>query len=85
MIVSEAGIRKDAAQTRRFLQRFKAIDTRGFSEQEQVNKALMDAPEGINDDPHEKGWMVEIQMSSPAEANDLLSSKQYEELLAAEH
>jgi len=39
--VSEAGIRKDAAQTRRFLQRFKAIDTRGFSEQEQVNKALM--------------------------------------------
>ena len=50
-----------------------------------VNKALVDAPEGINDDPHEKGWMVEIQMSSPAEANDLLSSKQYEELLASEH
>ena len=50
-----------------------------------VNKALVDAPEGINDDPHEKGWMVEIQMSSPAEANDLLSAKQYEELLAAEH
>ena len=50
-----------------------------------VNKALMDAPEGINDDPHERGWMVEIQMSSPAEANDLLSAKQYEELLASEH
>ena len=50
-----------------------------------VNKALMDAPEGINDDPHDKGWMVEIEMSSPAEANELLSSKQYEELLAAEH
>src|SRR5213082_1501056 len=22
-----------------------------------VNKALVEAPEGINDDPHEKGWM----------------------------
>jgi glycine cleavage system H protein len=50
-----------------------------------VNQALVDAPEGINDDPHEKGWMVEIEMSSPAEANDLLSAKQYEELLATEH
>ncbi len=50
-----------------------------------VNKALADAPEGINDDPHEKGWMVEIEMSSPADANDLLSAKQYEELLASEH
>ena len=50
-----------------------------------VNKALVDAPEGINDDPHEKGWMIEIEMSSPADANGLMSAKQYEELLAAEH
>jgi glycine cleavage system H protein len=50
-----------------------------------VNKALVDAPEGINDDPHEKGWMVEIEMPNPAEANELLSAKQYEELLASEH
>jgi glycine cleavage system H protein len=50
-----------------------------------INQALVDAPEGINDDPHEKGWMIEIEMSSPAEASDLLSAQQYEELLAAEH
>jgi glycine cleavage system H protein len=50
-----------------------------------VNKALVDAPEGINDDPHEKGWMIEIEMSSPAEASGLMSAQQYEELLAAEH
>ena len=50
-----------------------------------VNKALVDAPEGINDDPHEKGWMIEIEMSSPADAAELLSAKQYEELLAAEN
>jgi glycine cleavage system H protein len=50
-----------------------------------VNKALVDAPEGINDDPYEKGWLIEIEMSSPAEAAGLLDAKQYEELAAAEH
>jgi glycine cleavage system H protein len=47
-----------------------------------VNQALVDAPEGVNDDPHEKGWMVEIELSQPGEAEDLLSAQQYEELIA---
>jgi len=47
-----------------------------------VNQALVDAPEGVNDDPHEKGWMVEIELSQPAEIADLLSAQQYEELIA---
>src|SRR3982751_6114502 len=50
-----------------------------------VNKALVDAPEGVNDDPHEKGWMIEIERSQPAETAQLLSAKQYEELPAQEH
>lgn len=50
-----------------------------------VNQSLVEAPEGINDDPHEKGWMVEIEMSTPAEASELLSAKQYEELIAQGH
>ena len=50
-----------------------------------VNKALVEAPEGINDDPHEKGWMIEIEIATPAETSDLLSARQYEELLANEH
>jgi glycine cleavage system H protein len=48
-----------------------------------INQALVDAPESINDDPHEKGWMVEIEMSNPAETGELLSAQQYEELTAA--
>jgi glycine cleavage system H protein len=47
-----------------------------------VNQALVDAPEGVNDDPHEKGWMVEIELSQPNEAADLMTSQQYEELIA---
>jgi glycine cleavage system H protein len=50
-----------------------------------VNKALVEAPEGINDDPHEKGWMIEIEIGTPGETAELLSAKQYEELLANEH
>ncbi len=47
-----------------------------------INQALVDAPDGINDDPHGKGWMVEIMMSTPAETADLLTSEQYEAGLA---
>ena len=46
-----------------------------------INQPLVDAPEGINDDPHAKGWMVEIMMSAPAEAGELLSAEQYRALL----
>ncbi len=39
--VSERAVRRDMAATRRFLARFKAIDTTGFPEQEQLNQRLM--------------------------------------------
>ena len=49
-----------------------------------VNKALVDAPEQLNEDPFEKGWMIEVEMSLPAEAAGLLSAEQYRALLASE-
>jgi len=49
-----------------------------------VNKELIDAPEGINDDPYEKGWMIEVELSSPQEVSGLLSAAQYQELVAQE-
>ena len=49
-----------------------------------VNKELVDAPEGINDDPYEKGWMIEIELSSPQEVSELLPAAQYQELVAQE-
>src|SRR5256714_1500696 len=38
---SEAGMRKDIAESRRFIRRFEAIDSAGFSEQETLDKILM--------------------------------------------
>jgi len=49
-----------------------------------VNKELVDAPEGINDDPYEKGWMIEVELTSPQETSELLSAAQYQELVAQE-
>ena len=49
-----------------------------------VNKELVDAPEGINDDPYEKGWMIEVELTSPQEVSELLSAAQYQELVAQE-
>ena len=48
----------------------------------EVNAELLKKPELINQDPYGKGWMLVIQVSSPQEANALLTVKQYEELLA---
>ncbi|HYU26514.1 MAG TPA: DUF885 domain-containing protein [Thermoanaerobaculia bacterium] len=38
---SEAALRKDVAESRRFIRRVEAIDTAGFSEQEALDKVLM--------------------------------------------
>lgn len=47
----------------------------------EVNTALEDAPETINQDPYGAGWMIKIQISDPSEINNLLDSAAYESLL----
>jgi len=46
-----------------------------------VNEALADAPEKINEDPYGEGWLVKVQLSDPAEAEQLLSAADYRNLL----
>lgn len=47
----------------------------------EVNEALEDAPETVNENPYEKGWMIKIKMSNPDEVNDLLSADQYKDVI----
>lgn len=47
----------------------------------EVNEALTDAPEKVNDAPYGDGWMLKIKMSQPADADLLLGSADYEALL----
>ena len=47
----------------------------------EVNEALDDSPEKINEDPYGEGWIVKIQVSGEA---DLLSASDYEQFLEEE-
>jgi glycine cleavage system H protein len=47
----------------------------------EVNEALNDAPEKINEDPYGDGWMIRLRFSDEA---DLLTAEEYEKLLEEE-
>ncbi|MDD2419388.1 MAG: glycine cleavage system protein GcvH [Bacteroidia bacterium] len=47
----------------------------------EVNTALEDAPETVNKDPYEGGWMVKIEMTEPSEADSLLDAEGYKAIL----
>jgi glycine cleavage system H protein len=47
----------------------------------EVNDPLADAPEAVNEDPYEEGWMVVIEPSDPAELDALLDAKAYQSFL----
>lgn len=49
----------------------------------EVNESLADHPEGVNEDPYGKGWMVKIRLTG-ALAADLLDAPAYEALVNAE-
>ena len=48
------------------------------------NDAIVESPEGLNDDVYDDGWMIRIKMSNLAEKDALISSADYEALLADE-
>jgi glycine cleavage system H protein len=47
----------------------------------EVNKALVKNPELINEDPYGRGWIIKIEMTSPADLNKLLSAEGYQKSL----
>jgi len=48
----------------------------------QVNEALGDTPEIINEDPYGEGWLVVIEIGDEADLGELLTSEEYEKLVA---
>jgi glycine cleavage system H protein len=47
----------------------------------EVNQAVAEAPETINEDPYGSGWLVKIRLSDPGEVDDLLEPDAYRQLL----
>jgi glycine cleavage system H protein len=48
----------------------------------EVNEALNDEPALVNESPYEDGWLVVLELKDPSEVEDLLSPKEYAEILA---
>ena len=48
----------------------------------EVNEALKDSPEQINEDPYGEGWLVRVRLSDASELDSLLDSESYQSSLS---
>ena len=46
----------------------------------EFNDSLNDNPEKVNDSPYGEGWIIKVEISNPAELDELLDSKTYSEI-----
>lgn len=47
----------------------------------EINNEVKDSPEIVNTDPYGKGWMIKIEISNPADLEDLLDASAYQALI----
>jgi len=47
----------------------------------ELNGALVDAPELVNNDPYNQGWMIKIAVSDISQTENLLSADEYAALI----
>jgi glycine cleavage system H protein len=47
----------------------------------ELNEALEQSPQLVNQDPYGKGWIIRVKISNPEEISGLLSAEAYEKLL----
>ena len=43
----------------------------------EINQAVDDSPETINEDPYGRGWLAKVKLSNPSEVNDLMDAAAY--------
>jgi glycine cleavage system H protein len=49
-----------------------------------VNADLADSPETVNEDPYGDAWMIRVEMSDPAELDDLMTAAEYQQFIEEE-
>ena len=50
----------------------------------EINEALADAPELVNNSPYADGWMIKIKIGKPSEIDSLLSASEYEDFVESQ-
>jgi glycine cleavage system H protein len=48
----------------------------------EVNAAVVDAPETVNEDPYGEGWLVRIRLADAAELDELMDAEAYRAFVA---
>lgn len=48
----------------------------------EVNAAIEDAPESVNDEPYGSGWMIKVKISDTSELDDLMTPADYQAMVA---
>jgi glycine cleavage system H protein len=43
----------------------------------EINQALADKPERLNEDPHGDAWLIKVRLTTADEVNGLLSAEEY--------
>ena len=49
-----------------------------------INELLDDSPEIINEAPYDNGWIFELELNDPSEADDLMDSSDYAQFVEEE-
>jgi len=47
----------------------------------EINEPLVDAPETINSDPYNEGWMIKVEISDESELAELMSADEYKKFV----
>lgn len=50
----------------------------------EVNDAIIDSPEVINEDPYGDAWMIKVEINSPNDLKDLMSADEYQKYIEEE-
>jgi glycine cleavage system H protein len=50
----------------------------------EVNQAVIEAPELVNDDPYGQGWLIKVKLANPGEVDGLLDAVAYAALVAGQ-
>ena len=48
----------------------------------EVNSAIEDAPESVNEEPYGSGWMIKVKISDSSELDALMSQSDYQGMVA---
>lgn len=47
----------------------------------EFNAALEDAPETVNKDPYNEGWIIKVRLTNPSELDALMTDEQYKAII----